>query len=1001
MNNTLQDNIVAQIGANDHGIMWAERFLKGGSQKETKRSLIQNRISLKRIQYASSVNAGAAIFGASQVGKSYMSNYLLATETAPTRIYDSKGSSVGFLSSVNPTGNGKEATALITRFSTENLCGANPEYPYQVVMLSPIDIVLVIIDGYFNDIDGQIVPDKDAIAEEIVRLNEKYKLKGNVQNIITIDSIYEIMEYFNGGYLNKRPDFKENLLTTGYFENLGNIIESIPVEDWSNVFGFFWNHHQIITAIYEKMLNIAVKLNFSNKVYVSFDAIDKRGGKGTILHVDRMCELVGEENLTDEALRGVEIAKEKYIDVLIGNGIIVRQIPKGVFCGIAQEVDFTIVNPIDPDSKKQLESIKPVLQGMDILDFPGARSRDEIPLANLGYDAMLTMIIRGKVAYLFNKYSAQYLISALLFCQDDRQAEVKSLPKLVSGWVEKTMGKSIKERTSYIDAIGGVSPILMIATKFNLYLKKDDSIVQPDKNEAYYQMLVRWRRFASALRNVAHVTGSADCWFDKFTEHRAFSAIFPLRSFKYSQFDGLYLDYKEENDIVKHKEGEKTDDFKSYFKELKSAFLDTELDFIQSHFDNPKTTWDSVTEAGHDGSLPILDYLKGVAEKMSNMRTLLFKRVLQSSFESLVNSLIRYYHDDNAAAELEKQRKNASRIRLSMNILFGKDKDFFSDFINHLVIDEANLHDVVLDTINAVEVVEETDNDALFAIRESAGIDFNDSYENNLQKLMEDIACDSVESLENELNEYGLTIEQIISPYKAKNLSMMIAEAVESKWKESNLDSEAYSTFAARGIKEAQLMSLLDNMGALFSKKINVAEKMAERIHPYVSGASSLDDLADMIADICAHMINKFVTSMGAAFYSNDDWDAIANTKEQMKLTVSLHREAFERTNFDNRAIKESLAELFNAFDVADVKSSAKRSGQSSHMSNWVEFQQWLDLMEISFMATIGIPTYDVEMNDALRNVIQKYILDVPALRKSVESDKELTSMVTLNLSAS
>ncbi len=995
----LQDNIVAQIAANDQGIRWAERFLKGGSQKETKKTLIKNRINLKRIQYASSVNAGAAIFGASQVGKSYMSNYLLATETAPTRIYDSKGGSVGFLSSVNPTGNGKEATALITRFSTKNLCGANPEYPYQVVMLSPIDIVLVTVDSYFNDIDGQIVPDKASISEEIVRLNKKYLGKDKVQNIITIDSIYEIMEYFNGGYLSKRPDFRENLIATGYFESLGNIVESIPVEDWDSVFGFFWGHHQVLSEIFVKLIKTAKKLNFSKKTFVSFDAINKE--EGTILHVDRLYELVGIDNLSEDTLGTLEIAKVKYINVLTEDGNVARNIPKDAFCAIAQEVDFTIADPTNPLSAKEIEAKKPMLEKMDVLDFPGARSREEIPIANLGYETAVTMIVRGKVAYLFNKYSAQYLISSLLFCQDERQAEVKSLPKLVGGWVERTVGCNVQERTAFLDSTGGVSPILMIATKFNNYLKKDDSIMKENREQAYYQMLVRWKRFASAIRNVAHIKGARDSWFDQWTTNSAFPVIFPLRAFLYSLYDGLYTGYEEKNDEIKSHEDGMSEMFKSYFNELESSFLDSSLDFIQSHFVNPKMTWDSVTEHDHDGSGPILEYLKGVAEKMSDMRRLLFKRVLQSTFDSLVSSLIKYYHDDNAAAELEKQRKNASRIRLSMNILFGKDKDFFSDFINQLVIDEANLHDVVLDTMNAVEVVEETDNDALFAIRESAGIDFNDSYENNLQRLLEDIACDSVESLENELSEYDLTVEQVISPYKAKNLSIMIAEAVESKWKESNLDPETYSSFSARGIKDAQLMSLLDNMGALFSKKINVAEKMAERIHPYVSGATSLDDLADMIADICAHMINKFVTSMGAAFYSHEDWAAISSTKEQMKLTVSLHREAFEKTHFDNREIKVSLAELFNAFDVADVKSPAKRSGQCSHMSNWVEFQQWMDLMEISFLATIGIPTYDVEMNDALRNVIQKYILDVPALRKSVDSDKELTSMVTLNISVS
>lgn len=999
MDNKYKDNIAAQISANNHSIAWAEQFLKGSLLKETKKSLIQNRINLKRIQYASSVKAGAAIFGASQVGKSYMSNYLLATKTAPARIYDTKGGSVGFLSSVNPDGNGKEATALITRFSTKNLCGANPEYPYQVVMLSPIDIVLVIVDSYFNDVDGQIVPDKDKIIEEINRLNEKYRGKEKTQNIIAIDSIYEIMEYFNGGYLSKRPDFRENLLATGYFENLAEIIQNVPIEDWSNVFGFFWNHHQVLNDIFNKLIKTLHKLNFSRTTYVSFDALKK--SEGTILHVDRLHELVGLDNLSDQTIQGLEIAKVKYINVLNEGGIVVHNVPKDVFCAVAQEVDFSIADPTNEESKKAIESEKPVLAKMDVLDFPGARSREEIPVANLGYESAATMIVRGKVAYLFNKYSAQYLISALLFCQDERQSEVKSLPKLIGGWVERTVGASVQERSAYLESVGGVSPLLMIGTKFNLYLKPDEAIERGTREQNYEQMLVRWRRFGSALRNVAHIKGTKDSWFDQWSKNGNFTVIFPLRSFKYSYYDGLYTGYVEVKDEIKSTDETQTDRFKMYFADLEASFLDSRSDFIRARFADPKITWDSVTKEGQDGSEPILAYLKQVAEKMSDMRDNMFKKFLQQSFDALVKLLIRYYHDDNATAELEKQRKNASRIRLSMNILFGKDKDFFSDFINQLVIDEANLHDVVLDTINNVEVVEETDNDELFAIRESAGINFNDSYADNLQRLMDCNDCDSVESLECELGEYGLTIDQVISPYKAKNLSIMIAEAIADKWKETNLDSEAFSTFYARGIKEAQLISLLNNMDALFTKKINVAEKMAERIHPHVSGASSLDDLADMIADICAHMINKFITSMGAAYYSDEDWNAISRTKNQMKLAVSLHRESFENAVFDNRAIKDSLAGLFNAFDVADVKTISKRPGQTSHMSNWVEFQQWMDLMEISFLATIGIPTYNVEMNDALRTVIQKYILEAPALRKSVESDLELTSMLTLNVPTS
>ncbi|MDE6272582.1 MAG: putative virulence factor [Muribaculaceae bacterium] len=994
MSNKFQDNINAQLAANNHGLKWADKYLRGNQKKDTKRSLIQNRINLKRIAHAASVNAGAAIFGASQVGKSYMGNYLLASKSTPTRIYNSKGGSVGFLSSVNPTGNGKEATALITRFSTKNLCGANPDYPYQIVMLSPTDLVLVIVDSYFNDIDGQIVPDKEEIEAEIIRLDEKYASKPKCQDIISVDSIYEILEYFNGPYLSKRPDFKENLISTGFFENLGNLISSIPVDEWVNVFGFFWGHHPVLSEIFVKLIKATQRLKFSRKTFVGFEAIDKT--EGTILHVDRLYELVGLNNLSEETVSTLEVAKVKNINVMTEDGNIVRNIPKDVFCAIAQEVDFTIADPTDSLSAAELESEKPMLAKMDVLDFPGARSREEIPVSNLGYDSAVTMIVRGKVAYLFNKYSSQYLISSLLFCQDERQAEVKSLPKLVGGWVEKTVGRTLDERTSFLNGVGGISPLLMIATKFNTYLRKDDSIMKEDREQAYYQMLVRWKRFASAIRNVAHIKGAEDSWFDQWTETRAFSAIFPLRAFLYSQYDGLYEGYKEKNDKIISEENGMSAEFKSYFSVLEDSFLDPELDFIRSHFDNPKKTWDSVTEIGSDGSRLILEYMKGVADKMSNMRNLIFERVLQSAFDSLISNLVRYYHDDNAATQLTKQRKTAGRLRMSMNILFGKDKELFSDLISRFVVDESNLHDVVLDTINAVDVVEETDNDALFAIRETAGISFNDPYEENLERLMAATFCDSIEELEAELANYELTIEQIITPNKIKNISIMIAEAVESKWKDSKLQPESYSDFMQRGMKEDQINDLLANLDALYSKKIKLSDIMAERIHSYVSGAISLDEMADMIADICAQIVNKFVTSMGAAYYSESDWQSISDIKDKLKLPGSLHRESFMPSRFNDKEIRNSLPDLLNAFDRPEARPKSNLIDQTSHMSNWIEFRRWMDLMEISFLATIGIPTYDVEMNDSLRNILKKYVLDSYALHKYAEANKKLSKLVSL-----
>ena len=71
------------------------------------------------------------------------------------------------------------------------------------------------------------------------------------------------------------------------------------------------------------------------------------------------------------------------------------------------------------------------------------------------------MILRGKVAYLFNKYSQQYLITNLLFCHHDVKSEVVTLSSLLKGWVENTIGETSEKREPMIEkkpwTTGGLS----------------------------------------------------------------------------------------------------------------------------------------------------------------------------------------------------------------------------------------------------------------------------------------------------------------------------------------------------------------------------------------------------------------------------------------------------------------------------------------------------------------------------------------------------------------
>lgn len=993
----IQENINAQIEANNAGLNWAQTHLKGTSLRDVRRNLLENKVTLSYIDNASHVNPGVALFGASQVGKSYLSNYILATKDKALHVYDNEGNPTGFLSTIDPAGNGKEATAFVTRFSLSKTCGSSPGYPYRVELLKPIEAVMMLVDGYFNDVRGQIVSTKEEIEEEKRRLSTKYMSVPAAENpIISAEDICELSAYFNPSYLSQRPDFIENLKRCDYFATLVTIADKISAQDLADVFGFLWGYNPLIVEMFNCIVEVYEKLKFSTEVYVSLDAL--RRDSGTILHVDRIYELVGVERLSKDLKIGIKLAEIKEMSVLLENGTIAFNIPKSHFCMIAREVAFSVVDTSDKSMVEAMTAEKPFLKNIDILDFPGARSRKEIMASGFNYDGVATMLVRGKVAYLFNKYSHQYLISSLIFCQDNKQTDVTSLPRLIDSWVSDNVGKDAATRGAKMRLTKGVSPLIMVATKFNTYLEQAINITTDNAQKREKEMMDIWVNMASFLSTAATITGSTDSWFERWTEESPFRVIFPLRGYKYSTL--MFTGYKEADDKIKSYEDGLTSQFKEIYSDLSKSFLDSRSQFIQLHMAHAEHLWNEVTGVNSDGSEPIIKYLEAVAAEIGSMRDDTFARLLSETFNRLADTLLKYYHDDNAAVELSRQRKLASRLRMSLDIQFGRDKDFFSDLIANMMIDESNLHDIILDTINATKVVEATDVAELFAIRERAQLLPEYTPEECKQRLMDVYCCDTEDELQELLEESGLSIDQIIAPTANTNLARLIAETIEQEWKDSHLNAEYYCSFAQRGMKMGLIENMIDNIKALYSTRLDMSAKIAERINPFVAGAGAIDELADMIADICSQIVNRFISTMGATYYSEDDWARIEATCKQLNLPVSLHKDIFGKSAFDSSTVRSTLPEVFGAFDSSNITETHQNNAKK-YMSNWTEYQQWIDLMEVSFLATVGIPTYDVAMNDALKVIIDANIVNSTDLKQFVTGHKGLTELVTIKRSAS
>ena len=983
--------IEAQINANKAGLGWGKAFLKGTDLRSLREDLISNRITLKRIKYASNMNPAAAVFGESQVGKSYLVDNLLASSKGPLMIYDGYGQAYGFIDKINPIGDGKESTSLVSRFTTKKQW-INDDYPIKAILLSPIDVVLTICDTFFNDVKTPLesFPSRDEIKVKIDDLNARYFNKPIVQDYITEDEIFEMKEYFCLGVLDNGETFINNLKDSRFFENLALIIQSVSVNEWIDVFSYLWNNNSVLNSVFKRLMDTYQSLKFKNTVYIKMDAILREDG--TILQVDRLFELFG---ITEFANGDkVQIARVPDMDVWTGDSSVT--VAKSAFCALAAE----LVLKID----YELEEEKPFLNKLDILDFPGARSRLDLDPTKITDDIGCNMLIRGKVAYLFNKYSQQYLISNLLFCHHKEQSNVNTLPGLLGGWINGMIGKTPEERANFMRK-AEIAPLFLIGTKFNMDLEKRPIDNTYFENGSMDSIDGRWE---TRFSNLSKLIGLQTKWFDEWTPGNPFNNLYLLRAYNYSCERGLFDGYEiydketgkwnlrvDESGTILGEE-DINENYKSFLPVLKDSFV--KFDFVKKHFKSPEKSWDEAATVMHDGSDWIIENLTISSKHAFDSRTTQFDELIMQLMERLCKRLKSYYHDDNSDLELKRALESAGDLDFMLDMLFGKDKYFFSDFIGSMLVKEDRLYDVILDASHSARVLDKTDLSVLFAIRDRAQIDPEQDEENNYLKMREAYHMSSNQEVDDYLQSVGFTMHDVINPPMVKNFARIIVDATEEVWMNEYLTLDRFQEFVDRGMPEKTIEALLANLRVLYADKLHMSALIAEHIHPYVSAPGKLDDMAEMLADICAEMINRFVNTVGTAYFYEELWQDVKATVEHNGFSISVEAIDHSSQKFDDEETRKNLSDVFNVFDNVDtiLNQVPVDTEKLSYFSNYHAYRHWTELMKIAYLATCGIPKYDVHMNNELRAILLNNIVNVDDLKNVIPRNLGLTEMQSL-----
>ena len=968
----INNNIDAQVSFNTSGLKWLKKF-KGDDQRAYER-LINNRRRLKRIKYAMNINPAAAIYGESQVGKSYLVDCLLSSEKGSLQVYDGNGVKYGFIDKLNPLGGGQESTSLVSRFTTQKYW-TNDKYPIKALMLSPTDIVLLLCDSYYNDVvQNHSSSEKEKqIKQKIASIKNRYDNAPEVQQFIVEDDIYDMKEYFNSGYLD-RGDFY--LFTdTGYFKTLSETITKIPVNDWTNVFSILWGENKHITETFRILIAAFERMEFRHEVFISMDAVMRT--TGTLLDVSRIYELFGLQKMEDG--REIERAPVQEIMVLVGQSEVM--IPKSAFCALAAELIFKV------DS--ELANEKTFLNEIDLLDFPGARGRMKYGEMEVTKSTCCFMLLRGKVAYLFNKYSVNYLISNLLFCYHDKQTEISAtLSLLLKKWVESSIGETPEKRMTFISD-SKISPLFIVGTKFNIDLLKD-SQDKGDAMEREQKLNHRWKkRFSNTLLSILGENNN-NKWFSEWIKtdsgFEKFKNNYLLRSYDYSDRGGIfsgYLKFENDDKVLNFNDDgtlmgelDYTDEYRNFLPQLKESFV--KYSFVSEHFINPSKSWDEAVTINKDGSAWIIENLTTAGTNTSQSCQKKFEREISSLFEELEHVLRGFFHDEDKDKEIKRNLNQAGMISLELDKLFGQDREFFSQFIQSLLVKESDVYDLILDTINGMEVVDNTTFNALFAIRNRAKINVNpelsedENLSINTERLRVCYEFKTTTELTDYLKQIKLDIKDIINPPLTKNFAAIISEVIEKMWFEKYLSESRFKSYIERGFSSGRLTDLLQHMKDLYRKKLHITDLIILRIRKYLTNPNAADLMAEMLADICAEMINRFVNEMGYSYYDAETWKQVERTNEENQLGLCLDK---SHLSVESSMDASSIAEVFEVLENLDsiLNQADIPRDKIKNIPNYSNYVRWTDLMKISFVARCDIPTYDLTANNELRIILESF----------------------------
>ena len=440
----------------------------------------------------------------------------------------------------------------------------------------------------------------------------------------------DLMDYFERRFSKSMEPLKSDFWPTAV-----ELAPRLAAEQRAGLLSLLWGGIDDLTRTYLQLRNALAALSNAGTVYVPLDALVVPKGDGfewnrdSIVNVDVLNQL-GKDGTTP--LRVLPVAEGRLLPETM--------IARPVLTALTAEMKFVLADA----------PVVSLLEQVDLLDFPGYRGRlkvaalDEVrkELKRDDADPVAQLLLRGKVAYLFERYTDDQEMNVLLMCtRCDQQIEITDLAPVLDAWVHATQGETAALRGEHQPGL------VWVLTQFDRRLEETPGQSETQRREAWSSMI-----------HITLLEKFGRCgWLQEWANGRPFDNVFLVRKPGIPK-PFIEMEGGRESAIVAS-DAERLRDARRIFGED---------DRVALHIHDAAEAWDAALELNDGGMRRLAAYLEKTAVDELKLHRL--QEQVDQTVAEITEQRLGHYFFAEGAGEVAKKEALAARVRQAIEDRF-------------------------------------------------------------------------------------------------------------------------------------------------------------------------------------------------------------------------------------------------------------------------------------------------------------------------------------------